>query len=839
MAITLDDFIRSLTDCGLMDVKEVQSLLDGLPSEHRPQTAEDLARELYSLGKLTKFQAQAIYQKKTRGLVVGNYVVLDKLGKGGMGAVYKAQHKRMKRVVALKMLPSSATRSPEAVRRFQREVEAAAKLSHPNIVTAHDADEAKGVHFLVMEYVEGQDLHALVTATGTLPVARAVDYVIQAAKGLEYAHSQGVIHRDIKPRNLLLDKKGTVKVLDMGLARIQETAGEADATADDGLTQSGQVMGTFDYMPPEQALDTKTADVRADIYSLGCTLHYLLIGRSPFGGDTVGKKMLAHREHPIPSLRELRSDVPKSLDDVFQKMLAKRPEDRQPSMSAVISELQGCKLHEGLGLASAVSPSSSPYAETVSYRPESTEPPAESLSPLDELFASEPIQITERLVAPSRRFGKPWKNRQRIVFAAIAGGAAFVVLLLGIILQMRTSKETPAVAIDKPGATVQVWNDPGKVTFEARPAPVGNTPSREPDREAAEWVLQKGGKLTVRVGEQWRELKAIAELPEEGFSVTAIDLSGNTSVGDEVFERLNGLTALGALNLDKTRVTGRGLEKLQSATVLRVLRMEETRINDATLPQLKGLAALEQLFLTGTAVTDAGLQQLGDLVNMSLLVLNSTQVTGPGLKYLHGMKSLDDICLSASPLEDSGIEHLKAFKSLTNLGINDTRVTDAGIAHLQELPNLTFIAMHGTQVTDAGLACLEGLPLESLAAGWTKITGPGFAALKSLKSLEIGGKLISDATLEAIAGLTKLECLMLTDTAVTDNGLRFVAGFPNLKTLSLQGAPVTDKGLEHLKALKLTELRLGGTQVTAAGVAALKAARPECKIAWAPPLEKQ
>jgi len=207
MSITFDEFIESVTASGLMDAEEVQSFLDLLPLEGRPKTAEELARELHRAGKLTKFQAQAIYQRKTRGLVVGNYVVLDKLGKGGMGAVYKAQHKRMKRVVALKMLPSSATKSADAVKRFQREVEAAAKLSHPNIVTAYDADEAKGVHFLVMEHVDGQDLYALVKDIGPLPVAQAVDCITQAAKGLEYAHSQGVIHRDIKPHNLLLDKK--------------------------------------------------------------------------------------------------------------------------------------------------------------------------------------------------------------------------------------------------------------------------------------------------------------------------------------------------------------------------------------------------------------------------------------------------------------------------------------------------------------------------------------------------------------------------------------------------------------------------------------------------------
>lgn len=397
MPSSLDALLQQWTASGLFSAADVSALLAGLPEAQRPRDERELADELVRRQILTGYQAEQIQAGRGATLMLGNYVILDRIGQGGMGLVFKARHRRMDRIVALKVMSPSAMSSPDAVARFQREVRAAARLTHPNIVIAFDADESNGTHFLVMEYVAGTNLSEYVKRHGPLPLDRAMRCVLQAARGLECAHEHGVLHRDIKPSNLLLlDETATtkldtadgtggssvikrtasgsqviVKVLDMGLARIESALpGEAQMTE---LTDSGTLLGTIDYMAPEQALDTKLADARSDVYSLGCTLHYLLTGAVVYDGSTAMKKLIAHRDAPVPSLQErlatgesptlfdarkaptteimdpdqpatLRDDALQlaALDSLFRRMIAKNPDERPQTMTEVIADLECC-----------------------------------------------------------------------------------------------------------------------------------------------------------------------------------------------------------------------------------------------------------------------------------------------------------------------------------------------------------------------------------------------------------------------------------------------------------------------------------------------------------------
>ncbi|HSG71145.1 MAG TPA: serine/threonine-protein kinase, partial [Planctomycetaceae bacterium] len=301
---------------------------------------------------MTKYQLQLISQGMGQLLSFGDYVLQERIGSGGMGTVYRAVHTKMNRAVAIKILNPKLSSNPSLLERFDREVRATAKLQHLNIVHAYDAGEYNRAHYLVMELVEGVDLNRVIAEKGPLSVTHAIECVTQVAEGLKYAHAQGIIHRDVKPSNILLSRSGVIKLSDMGLVRVTCNWDDSDIEKlDANLSRTGLVMGSVNFMAPEQAMDSRDTDERSDIYSLGATLYYLLTGKTMFSADTATKTILALQTSSPPSIRTLRDDVGDELDAVYLKMVARHPDDRFRTMGHVLDAIRKCReSHEAEGI---------------------------------------------------------------------------------------------------------------------------------------------------------------------------------------------------------------------------------------------------------------------------------------------------------------------------------------------------------------------------------------------------------------------------------------------------------------------------------------------------------
>jgi serine/threonine-protein kinase len=323
-------FVANLRRSRLVTEDLLAPVLQALPETARGRA---LARALVEAGLLTRFQAERLLMGRVLGFFLGPYRILEQIGRGGMGRVYKARHCTMGRTVAIKVLASSLLQLDRARELFQHEVRAAGRLSHPNVVTAYDANEANGRHYLVLEYVDGPNLEQLVRRQGPLAIGLACDYVVQAARGLQAAHNLGMVHRDIKPANILVQGRGSpdnlpglVKISDFGLARLH-APGEPGG-AGTLYARQNTVMGTPDYLSPEQARDLHRADIRSDLYSLGCTFYFLLTGRVPFPGGSAVDKLIRHNSEDPAPLYAFRDDVPAAVDAVVRRLMARRPEDR-------------------------------------------------------------------------------------------------------------------------------------------------------------------------------------------------------------------------------------------------------------------------------------------------------------------------------------------------------------------------------------------------------------------------------------------------------------------------------------------------------------------------------
>jgi Leucine-rich repeat (LRR) protein/tRNA A-37 threonylcarbamoyl transferase component Bud32 len=797
----LDDLRRP----GLLEPDQLRELTESLQQAFPDPTA--LARKLLQLRWLTAYQTKALLQGRGRSLLLGPYVLLEQIGEGGMGQVFKARHAKLGRIVALKLIRAERLSNPQTVGRFRREIRAAAQLSHPNIVHAYDADEAGGVHFFAMEYVEGTDLAKLLKQHGPLPVAGACEYIRQAALGLQHAHEKGLVHRDLKPHNLLLTKDGVVKVLDLGLARLGETVVEQSGEFN---TATGIVMGTPDYMAPEQANDAKRADIRADLYSLGCTLYHLLTGCVPFPGQSLTEKLLGHQMQQPRPIEELRPDVPPAVAAVVRRLMAKKPADRYQTPAEAAAAL-------------AAAPDETTSAPAL-YPARGDTALAETADLWSTIAATPPV---EPPAAPA--------DRRRWLMLSAVGGALLLVLAGVLALVLRTMT-APAPG---PGPTVAERTPPTfaspAASFEQWLKSVVAMSAEKQVEEVRAKLKERNprfdGQLTsdiangqvlqlsfatenvsdispVRALPHLKSLScaavqaehgALADLsPLTGMALTSLNVNGNLGVHD--------LSPLRGLPLEWLNI---GFTTVDDLSPLRSVPLASLTLHNCSVRELSGLRGvrLKELRFGGWS---SQISDLSPLEGMPLqtLYFQQTQVrdlaplrTLPLRDFRYGLQVVSDL----SPLKDAPLETFEG-------DFNAWRDADVlrGIKTLKTINNQP--AEKVWEKVDADRAMFDRWATK-VAAMPPGEQVPAIAAKLKEFNPEFDGKLEHEVQNGAVARL------VFSTDGVTD--LSPVRALTGLRELSCGGTAEARRGkladLSPLRGMKLTVLSCNDTQVDQLG----------------------
>jgi serine/threonine protein kinase/Leucine-rich repeat (LRR) protein len=782
---TVEEFSHNLTASGLMSADELKSFCETHPRD-AVKDAAAFAELLIATNRLTPYQAETLRQGHTRGLVLGNYVILEKLGEGGMGMVFKARHRLMKRIAALKVLPPSLTQSEDAVTRFHREVEVAAKLAHPNIAAAHDADQADGIHFLVMEYVDGPNLSALVKELGPLAPPVAMNIISQAAAGLAHAHAHGIVHRDIKPGNLLVGRDGVVKVLDMGLA--QFTSAEQNSPAKADLTQSGRIMGTVDYMAPEQALDAKTVDQRADIYSLGCTLFYLLSGRSLSPDGTLTQKLLWHQTETVPALATVSPTASAELEAIYQKMVAKKPDDRFANMDEVVAALAPLLAEctpEQLQipvLEDAISSDGDGPITHVSG-PERTraDRPTPTVAGIDDDDAPKRRSVTTAPPLPPAR-----AKRQRVWPIALALGVAGVAAGIGLFVflgKQNANRPKLAIVAGEEARLVVTTSQPlARVFVDGKE--LGQTSDAAPHRLE---LTVPAGEHQLRVDKEgYKSFTAPVTLKVEKPLELAAPLGTLPATVDVVVDLTDVMVSVDGravgtpsgkgpyhlpLVLDPgehlVRYEAQGYEAKEEKLTIKSGEKFERRVTLISRPYRELLTLIFKSPRPDVAapvmlVDEAGHthtpRRWADVPTtyreVRAIDLSHTIVRKEELPLLAKLPTLESLSLANTAIDDDGLRELEGVKSLTRLDLANTPVTDKGVARLARLDQLRELDLSGTKITDAGLESLTALPLEVLLLASTDVSDQGVQALatiNTLKTVAIDGTRATEESFHAFA----------------------------------------------------------------------------------------
>jgi len=657
---TVNSFLSTLRRSNLL-ADEQMAVANSIGAD---SDAVATARDLVKRTWLTEWQARQLLAGKSK-LFLGKYKLLDVLGQGGMGAVLKAESTTLRRVVALKVLSKNVSDNDVAEARFLREIQFAARLNHPNIVRAIDADRVGERAFLVMEYIDGADLKHVLKREGRLSIEFACECVRQAAAGLQHAHEAGMIHRDVKPSNLLLTRHAetgqpVVKLLDLGLAR-----SEREQTSDFSITRTGQIMGSPDYMAPEQAMDARSADIRSDIYGLGVTLYQLLSNELPFSGDNVMQRLVARINEDAPPISSVRPDVPPVLVHIIARMLHREPAQRFQTPSEVGAMLQSFVTNERQLQLPQSSAESDAAVSTLQ---------AEADDTLNLFVGHLGTQARTAPVVRRRKKKTPWVAVISIATAvAIVCGVLFV-LSKGSgpvarqptrLMGSATPETQPAYALIDDDTDRS--DEPDQRGFGIRFPAVASS-FTNPDIKVAHWAIAIASKVEIQIGEETSDLTRVEDIPEGDFSVTGLDLTGLQSVTDEV------------------------LDQLTSATQLRSLNLSGGAVNDEHLDRLSRLRHIRSLDLSNTKVTDAGLTHVVKMLQLTRLKLRYTEVSTRGMQALATLSGLANLDLEGTNVTNSIVESLPELASLRELNLKHTRVTSVGAERIREkLPNCRVV----------------------------------------------------------------------------------------------------------------------------------------------------
>jgi Leucine-rich repeat (LRR) protein/tRNA A-37 threonylcarbamoyl transferase component Bud32 len=789
---------------------------------------------------------------------LGPYVLLEVVGSGGMGVVFRGEDVALRRPVAVKVLRAELAAEPAARERFLREARAAAALEHENVIAVYHVGEEASVSFIGMQWLRGMSLDELLRRAGRLEAPVVLRLGRQIALGLAAAHGRGLLHRDIKPANLWVESPdvdatspvgaevlatGRVKILDFGLAL---AAGEEDQ-----LTRSGVTVGTPAYMSPEQAT-AGPVDARSDLFGLGVVLYRMCTGRLPFSG----RRAATGSGEKAPPVSELNPAMPARLSDLVGELLATDPADRPASAAEVVARLQALEV--------AGARTAGP-GQTVAA------PPAP---------------------AAPRPAGGRWRRWLTAIVVALVLLLPLAYLLGGTVVRFATNRGEVVIVVDDPTTEVTVKEggaviedpkgnrritltagghelevsvrDPGGetrfftksfvlsrggkkvVTVReelARAAEdAGRVPGGKPkelapgarERQTAEWLLSIGGKLKVASASGQKLVQAARDLPAEEFQIVQVYLD-NERADDAGLARLAGLQSLETLSLANTPVTDAGLKRLTGLDNLQNLILFGTKVTDAGAGALTRFPSLTSVDVGKTQVGDAGLAALAAMKSLKTLYLARTRVTDAGLAHLAGRKDFVKLDLSDTTVTYAGLAHLALLTGLQSLTLSGTRVTDAGLAHLAGLQRLDLLSLMSTKISDQGLGHLQALTsLRRLHLSGTKVTDAGMpriASMKSLYSLDLTETQVGDAGLAILAQMGNLKGFMVGRTRVTDAGLVHLKGRADILSLDLGGTKVTDAGMAHLSGLKsLQHLCLNGTKVTEAGLAHLAALKQLRKL---------